>query len=1128
MELFARLAKVHEEERVIHARALCEEVDRSGEIIDYDEAVTAFKKWSAEMQASSGGKSMGNVRVMHQPRVAGRIIDVSYNDQERAIDVVIKVDDEQIWQMCKTGAYTGLSIGGAYGRKWNDPENPKVTRYAPKLSEVSIVDRPCVASATFQLLKADGSSSEKHFADAPSIDAELIEELRQRVAAHNEAHSNPRQKTKLGDLKKAWERGAGIPGGGVVERHTRGMRKVDELLNKLSKTELPPKPRTFSELLKSERGNNVGAYAGAAVTGGIYGFVGRKVGGVAFSPITASLMAGSRRARKLINRTNDAYIGLKTGVKRAMRSNSPGLIPSAIRHSVRTGKQLDAKASGVARMKRSVRGVMRVPGVAVGTTLGAYAFNRDLKRRKAKKMDGGELQKRSTLGAIGRAARSAAYGIKPRGRFGGVEAAGLAATTTAGAAAGAATASRGNPYRDENGKFTSKDKAVLVVGAGVTAGAAIGLAGGAALTRFGMRRIAQKAQNTFKNMEAEASRVTGDLAGFEADRPLRAVGRVKELLKEKIGELENQRLILEGMTPGKFAAREAAGLNSGTVVRNTSRRVADKAKEIDDAYENLSREYVREKDALASLKAKSSPGAKDLEMIEQLEASLPRREAQVTAAMRERSDLTDRMNTFRAAARKRIDRNEAKMKAVMSEANSPGGNQRLVDLYNRSADPKTKGLAADFRSSGVRSMMDNEISSLAFAETSGSASRTAAARKATNRAAAARRVLDRTKQVESELLSTRMAAAAARATSPMRGAFRGFAEEASVAAKVMARSFASDKPSAIGGILSSAKKKIFSAAKSAVVTKRPDGSLKPRWKTVGPTVAAAVAGAGYMNAIPKLPHDLRFDTQRNEKGDVTIAAHYKDPKDPSRRLVLTDVTFPANDVADLKIGVPGTVWRGGNQGGGGGGGGGAPLRVDGNSVASITSFMEKTKSRNDVYDRQGESEFGVVFRKEVNDKDISGLGAQAGNALKGALLQDFYNRRSTDADGKKIASDADIFDIISRANGGIEFDLSGGRKANGSLLSVRDTGEVLARVLPGGNRLIEAAKKSGSERDSELLSAAQEVFRRAPKPTTKRERRALIGSAYVFRRNGWITEQQFKDFREQIASPETDSGGVPF
>lgn len=163
MDIFLPLAKLHEEQQIIHARACVEEPDRTNEIVDYDLARQAFEKWSGEVSAVSGGKSLGNVRVMHGKQVAGRVIDITYNDAERAIDVAIKVDDPAVWKMCKVGAYTGLSIGGAYGRKWQDPTHTHLTRYEPRIAELSIVDRPCQPGSTFRVLKADGMEEDRIF-----------------------------------------------------------------------------------------------------------------------------------------------------------------------------------------------------------------------------------------------------------------------------------------------------------------------------------------------------------------------------------------------------------------------------------------------------------------------------------------------------------------------------------------------------------------------------------------------------------------------------------------------------------------------------------------------------------------------------------------------------------------------------------------------------------------------------------------------------------------------------------------------------------------------------------------------------------------------------------------------------
>lgn len=155
------LVKIDEEKRLIVARAAHEIVDRSNEILDYATAKPAFDEWSKSFETATGGLSKGNLRVMHNPKiVAGKVVEIEFNDADKAIDVVCKVVDDNEWKKVVEGVYTGLSVGGSYSKKWTDPATGS-TRYTPKVAEISLVDRPCIPTATIaELHKADGSIEE--------------------------------------------------------------------------------------------------------------------------------------------------------------------------------------------------------------------------------------------------------------------------------------------------------------------------------------------------------------------------------------------------------------------------------------------------------------------------------------------------------------------------------------------------------------------------------------------------------------------------------------------------------------------------------------------------------------------------------------------------------------------------------------------------------------------------------------------------------------------------------------------------------------------------------------------------------------------------------------------------------
>ena len=152
---FIPLVKIDEEQRLVYGRAAQETPDRSKEIMDYASAVPAFQKWSEDVFRESNGLSKGNVRVMHQKNVAaGKVTEISYNDAEKAIDVVAKIVDDQEWKKVMEGVYTGFSMGGGYAKRWQDGG---LTRYTPSIAELSLVDRPCIPTAIIaDLVKVDG------------------------------------------------------------------------------------------------------------------------------------------------------------------------------------------------------------------------------------------------------------------------------------------------------------------------------------------------------------------------------------------------------------------------------------------------------------------------------------------------------------------------------------------------------------------------------------------------------------------------------------------------------------------------------------------------------------------------------------------------------------------------------------------------------------------------------------------------------------------------------------------------------------------------------------------------------------------------------------------------------------
>ncbi len=172
MQIFARLTKVDEASRTVEGIIASEAVDRSGEIFDYDISKQHFIDWSEGIAKATEGKNLGNVRVMHGKAVAGITKALNFDDVGKQITVQAEIVDDNEWNKVKKGCYTGFSIGGAYGKRWQDEALGKM-RYEAKPNEYSLVDLPCNPDAQFTVIKADGTEELCKF-EAPSSDAEWL------------------------------------------------------------------------------------------------------------------------------------------------------------------------------------------------------------------------------------------------------------------------------------------------------------------------------------------------------------------------------------------------------------------------------------------------------------------------------------------------------------------------------------------------------------------------------------------------------------------------------------------------------------------------------------------------------------------------------------------------------------------------------------------------------------------------------------------------------------------------------------------------------------------------------------------------------------------------------------------
>lgn len=161
LKMFIPMTKVDEEKRLVYGIATQEIKDKANEVMDYDSSKPNFEKWSQDIEKATGGKSLGNVREMHTTKAAGKLTQLNFNDDAKAIEVCAKVVDEDSWNKVKEGVLTGFSIGGSYAKRWRDEQDN--TRFTAQPAEISLVDNPCVPTATFQVIKANGITEQRQF-----------------------------------------------------------------------------------------------------------------------------------------------------------------------------------------------------------------------------------------------------------------------------------------------------------------------------------------------------------------------------------------------------------------------------------------------------------------------------------------------------------------------------------------------------------------------------------------------------------------------------------------------------------------------------------------------------------------------------------------------------------------------------------------------------------------------------------------------------------------------------------------------------------------------------------------------------------------------------------------------------
>ena len=275
LNLFCQIQKVDEAQRLVYGRATEETPDGVREILDYNSSKPHFEKWSTAAEKRSGGKSRGNIREMHQPVAAGKVIDLAYNDAEKAIDIGTYCSDDNTWQKILDGTLTGFSVGGKYVKRWPDPNNPSFIRYTAEPQEISYVDAPAVPTATFKLIKADGSEEMRKFKNPVELNVPADnDEIGNEVVPAPVGDEDPRalEQVPSGEIVKEIPVAGGVPSPNVasserdvtpaevksnddlIKEITNLVSQLSEIANDVKKAE--PNRFDVSELV--QRGSSVG------------------------------------------------------------------------------------------------------------------------------------------------------------------------------------------------------------------------------------------------------------------------------------------------------------------------------------------------------------------------------------------------------------------------------------------------------------------------------------------------------------------------------------------------------------------------------------------------------------------------------------------------------------------------------------------------------------------------------------------------------------------------------------------------------------------------------------------------------------------------------------------------------
>jgi hypothetical protein len=173
--------------------------DRAGERLNYLKSKPNFEAIVKSQSAATGGDSKFPLRLQHDDKFcAGRIDVMNFDDGKQSIDVEGTVVHPIAKMLLAEKCLTGVSIGGACTKSRLADGS---VEYVAIPQEISVVDRPCLAEATFQMVKVDGTVEMCKFAGIETSQS-LIETLLKATQSTMSAETEKALTEKIDSLEK--------------------------------------------------------------------------------------------------------------------------------------------------------------------------------------------------------------------------------------------------------------------------------------------------------------------------------------------------------------------------------------------------------------------------------------------------------------------------------------------------------------------------------------------------------------------------------------------------------------------------------------------------------------------------------------------------------------------------------------------------------------------------------------------------------------------------------------------------------------------------------------------------------------------------------------------------------------